>query len=297
VGAHDCRNMVRLGLHVSVADGVDRAVSRAREKGCDAFQIFSSNPRKWFTKPIPEESAKRFVSLQKQLGLAPAVDHMPYLPNLASANEEVYAKSVQSLANELARCQVLEIPYLVTHLGSHMGSGRESGLFRIAGALQTVFSETTGDTILLLENSAGSKNSMGGTFSDIAAVLDAVLVSSPDDLHRLGICLDTCHLHAAGYDLRTSSALQETLDQFDDCIGLQRLMLIHLNDCRGTIGSHLDRHEHIGLGQIGEAGFRAILSHPDLAELAMILETPVDARRDDKGNLHAARSLSADSQG
>lgn len=297
MGAHDSLNMVRLGMHVSVAGGVDRAVSRARDKGCDAFQIFSSNPRKWFTKPIPEESAKRFVSLQKQLGLAPAVDHMPYLPNLASANEEVYAKSVQSLAKELERCQVLEIPYLVTHLGSHMGAGRESGLFRIAGALRTVFSETRGDTILLLENSAGSKNSMGGTFSDIIAVLDAVLQSSPDDRHRLGICLDTCHLHAAGYDLRTSSALQETLDQFDDCIGLQRLRLIHLNDCRGAIGSHLDRHEHIGLGQIGVAGFRAILNHPDLAELAMILETPVDARRDDEGNLQAARSLSADSQG
>ncbi|MDD4652343.1 MAG: deoxyribonuclease IV [Methanothrix sp.] len=285
--------MVRLGLHVSVAGGVDRAVSRAREKGCDAFQIFSSNPRKWFTKTIPEESAKRFVSLQKQLGLSPAVDHMPYLPNLATANEEVYAKSVQALANELERCQVLGIPYLVTHLGSHMGAGRESGLSRIARALLAVFSEWKGDTILLLENSAGSKNSMGGTFSDIAAVLE----SSPDYRHRLGICLDTCHLHAAGYDLRTSSALQATMDQFDDCIGLQRLRLIHLNDCRGSIGSHLDRHEHIGLGQIGEAGFRAILGHPDLAELAMILETPVDARRDDEGNLQAARSLSDDSQG
>jgi deoxyribonuclease-4 len=285
--------MVRLGLHVSVAGGVDRAVSRAREKGCDAFQIFLSNPRKWFTKPIAEESAKRFISLQKQLGLSPAVGHMPYLPNLASANEEVYAKSVQSLAKELERCQVLGIPYLVTHLGSHMGAGRESGLLRIAGALQTVFSEIKSDTILLLENSAGSKNSMGGTFSDIAAVLE----SSPKNRHRLGVCLDTCHLHAAGYDLRTSSDLQATLDQFDHCIGLQRLRLIHLNDCRGAIGSHLDRHEHIGLGQIGESGFRAILSHSDLAELAMILETPVDARRDDKGNLQAARRLSAVSQG
>jgi deoxyribonuclease-4 len=285
--------MVRLGLHVSVAGGVDRAVYRAREKGCDAFQIFSSNPRKWFTKPISDESAKRFISLQKQLGLSPAVDHMPYLPNLASANDEVYIKSVQSLAKELGRCQVLGIPYLVTHLGSHMGAGRESGLVRIAGALQTVFSEIKSDTILLLENSAGSKNHMGSTFSDIAAILE----SSPDNRHRLGVCLDTCHLHAAGYDLRTSSALQATLDQFDDCIGLQWLKLIHLNDCRGAIGSHLDRHEHIGLGQIGEAGFRAILSHPGLAELAMILETPVDARRDDKGNLQAARSLSAYSQG
>ena len=278
-----------MGLHVSVAGGVDRAVSRAREKGCDAFQIFSSNPRKWCSNPIPSESAKRFITLQRQYGLPLAVDHMPYLPNLASANDEVYAKSVQSLAKELERCQALGIPYLVTHMGSHMGGGRENGLARIAGALQTVFSECESDTILLLENSAGTKNSMGSTFSDIAAVLESL----PANRHRLGVCLDTCHLHAAGYDLRTSSALQATLDQFEDYIGLELLMLIHLNDCRGGIGSHLDRHEHIGLGQIGEEGFRAILCHPILADLAMILETPVDARRDDGGNLEVARRLAS----
>ncbi len=216
-----------------------------------------------------------------------AVDHMPYLPNLASANDEVYAKSVQSLAKELGRCQALGIPYLVTHMGSHMGEGRERGLDRIVEALQTVFSECESDTILLLENSAGTKNSMGSTFSDIAAVLESLSANH----HRLGVCLDTCHLHAAGYDLRNPRALQSTLDQFEDRIGLERLMLLHLNDCRGGIGSHLDRHEHIGLGQIGVEGFRAILSHPILADLAMILETPVDARRDDSGNLDVARRL------
>jgi len=216
-----------------------------------------------------------------------AVDHMPYLPNLASANDEVYAKSVQSLAKELGRCQALGIPYLVTHMGSHNGGGRKRGLDKIVEALHTVFSECKSDTILLLENSAGTKNSMGSTFSDIAAVLESLSANH----HRLGVCLDTCHLHAAGYDLRTSRALQATLDQFEDAIGLEQLMLLHLNDCRGGIGSHLDRHEHIGLGQIGEEGFRAILCHPILADLAMILETPVDARRDDIGNLDVARRL------
>ena len=283
------RSMVRLGVHVSVAGGVDRAVSRAREKGCDAFQIFSSNPRKWISIPIPSESAERFLALQRQFCLFPVVDHMPYLPNLASANDVVYARSLQALAKELERCRVLGIPYLVTHLGSHLGGGRESGLARIVAALQTVFSDCDGDTVLLLENSAGTKNSMGSTFSDIAAVLQSL----PDERRRLGVCLDTCHLHAAGYDLCTSFALQATLDQFQDCIGLERLMLIHLNDCKGAIGSHLDRHEHIGLGQIGEEGFRAILCHPALADRAMILETPVDARRDDRGNLEVARRLAS----
>jgi len=281
--------MVRLGVHVSVAGGVEKAVFRAREKGCDAFQIFSSNPRGWKSNPIPAESAERFAALQRQSGLYPAVDHMPYLPNLASAKDEVYVRSVQALATELERCQTLGIPYLVTHLGSHLGAGQESGLARIVSALQTAFSKSDSDAILLLENTSGTKNSMGSTFSDISAILESL----PAERSRLGVCLDTCHLHAAGYDLRTSPALQATLDQFQDCIGLEKLMLIHLNDCRGSLGSHLDRHEHIGLGQIGEEGFRAILSHPSLTGIPMILETPVDARRDDVGNLEVARRIAS----
>lgn len=278
-----------MGVHVSVAGGVDKAVSRAREKGCDAFQIFSSNPRGWKSNAIPNESAERFLALLRQSGLSPVVDHMPYLPNLASAKEEVYAKSIEALARELERCQTLGIPYLVTHLGSHLGAGQEKGLARIVNALQTVFSKLDSDTILLLENSSGTMNSMGSTFSDIAAILESL----PAERRRLGVCLDTCHLHAAGYNLCTSSALQATLDQFQECIGLRKLMLIHLNDCRGSLGSHLDRHEHIGLGQIGEEGFRAILGHPALAGLPMILETPVDSRRDDRGNLEVARRLAS----
>ncbi|MEI8003628.1 MAG: deoxyribonuclease IV, partial [Methanothrix sp.] len=227
--------------------------------------------------------------LQRQSGISPAVDHMPYLPNLASAKEEVYAKSLQALAGELERCQTLGMPYLVTHLGSHLGAGREKGLARIVAALQTVLSENDSDTVLLIENSAGTKNSMGSTFSDIAAVLQSL----PEERHRLGVCLDTCHLYAAGYDLRTCGALQATLDQFQDCIGRERLLLIHLNDCCGHLGSHLDRHEHIGLGQIGWTGFRAILCHPALADMTMILETPVDSRRDDRGNLEVARRLAS----
>jgi deoxyribonuclease-4 len=276
-------------MHVSVVGGVDRAFSRAREKGCDAFQIFSSNPRKWCSKTISPESAKRFLALQRQFDLSLVVDHMPYLPNLASAKEVVYAKSVEALARELERCRALGIPYLVTHLGSHLGAGQERGRARIVAALQTVFSESDSETVLLLENSAGTKNSMGGTFSDIAAVLESL----PDERGRLGVCLDTCHLHAAGYDLRTPRALQATLDQFQDCIGLEWLMLLHLNDCKGAIGSHLDRHEHIGLGQIGEQGFRAILCHPALVDRTMILETPVDDRRDDRGNLDVAKRLAS----
>ena len=279
--------MVRLGVHISIAGGVDKAVDRAKAKECDLFQIFSCNPRGWRSKPLSEDEAERFIVKFKESGLNLAVDHMPYLPNLASPKEDVFAKSVETLATELMRCQMLGIPYLVTHLGSHLGAGWEQGLRRITSALETAFTSAENDVVLLLENTAGTKNSMGGSFQDIAAIIDSL------GARRLGVCLDTCHLFAAGYELRTAGGLETTLDQFEGSIGLQMLKLLHLNDCRGAFGSHLDRHEHIGLGQIGEQGFRNILCHPALKGLPMILETPVDLRRDDSGNLRIARQLAS----
>lgn len=280
--------MLRLGMHVSVAGGVDKAIERALEKGCNAFQIFTSNPRSWRSKPISAECMNRFVARLRESELSPAVAHMPYLPNLASPRADVHARSVQSLALELMRCQTLGIPYLVTHLGSHLGEGRELGLERIVSALDAAISLAKNDVVILLENSAGTKNSMGSSFSEMAFILESL-----HSKRHLGVCLDTCHLFAAGYDLRTSSAMEETLGQFQDCIDLERLLLIHLNDCRGPLGSHLDRHEHIGLGQIGESGFRAILSHPAVLRTPMILETPEDSRRNDQRNLDVARSLAS----
>jgi deoxyribonuclease-4 len=214
---------------------------------------------------------------------------MPYLPNLASARDEVYQKSVQALALELERCRILGISYLVTHLGSHLGAGRESGMERIVSALEAALEGESGRTVLLLENSSGTRNSVGSSFQEIATIIDSL----PQEKERIGVCLDTCHLHAAGYDLRSSQALESVLEQFRDCIKMEHLRLIHLNDCRGGLGAHLDRHEHIGLGQIGEEGFRAVLSHPALSGLPMILETPQDSRRDDLGNLETARHLAS----
>lgn len=279
--------MILVGVHVSIAGGLDKAVDRAKERSCNVFQIFSSNPRGWKSRPIFVEEAESFAVRFKESGLDLAVDHMPYLPNLASSKPDVYAKSVQALANELSRCQLLGIPYLVTHMGSHLGAGRDNGIERIVDALETAFHLVENEVVLLLENTAGTKNSMGGSFQDIADILDCFGTRK----ERLGVCLDTCHLFAAGYELRTQGGLDETLDKFQSSIGLERLKLLHLNDCRGNLGSHLDRHEHIGLGQIGENGFRAILSNEALCRLPMILETPVDSRRDDLGNLMAIRRL------
>ncbi|OPY48727.1 MAG: endonuclease IV [Methanosaeta sp. PtaU1.Bin060] len=279
--------MVRLGFHVSISGGVDKAVDRARAMGCDVFQIFSRNPRVWRSKPLLPEVADGFRLRFRESGLSLAVDHMPYLPNLASPKEDVYLKSIDVLAEELVRCHALSIPYLVTHLGSHLGAGLEQGSMRIAGALENAFLAADDDVMLLLENTAGTRNSMGGRFEDLAAIIDALGQKS----RRVGVCLDTCHLFASGYELRDSQGLQVTLECFESTIGLERLKLVHLNDCRGGLGSHLDRHEHIGLGQIGEKGFRALLCHPLIRELPMIMETPVDDRRDDLGNLRAARKM------
>ena len=278
-----------MGLHISISGGLHKAVDRAKDRGCDIFQIFSQSPRSWNSKSISEDEAREFVSSFKKSGLALAVDHMPYLPNLASSKEDVHEKSIDSLTSELMRCQMLRIPYLVSHLGSHLGAGWDEGYKRIVEAVDTSLSQADNGVILLLENTAGTKNSMGSSLEEIAAIIDAFDALRP----RLGICLDTCHLFAAGYELRTPEGLQATLNQFQELIGFERLMLLHINDCRGAMGSHLDRHEHIGLGQIGENGFRLILRHPSLKDLPMILETPVDSRRNDVANLQAARKLAS----
>jgi deoxyribonuclease-4 len=279
--------MVRVGVHVSIAGGIDKAIDRAAEKGCDVFQIFSRNPRGWRFKDLSAKEVESFAAKLIKSSIGPAFDHMPYLPNLASPKDDVYEQSVSTLSAELGRCGRLQIPYLVTHLGSHSGSGKEKGLKRLVNAISLAFSKTENEVILLLENTSGTKNSMGGSLKDIAAILDA------SDSDRLGVCLDTCHLFVAGYELRTSEGIRNTLKEFDELIGFERLMLIHLNDSKGDLGSALDRHEHIGMGKIGIDGFRSILCDKTIKKLPMILETPIDSRRDDRENLRITRVLAS----
>ncbi|RLG33030.1 endonuclease [Methanosarcinales archaeon] len=278
--------MVKVGFHVSIAGSIDRAVDRAVEAQCDTFQIFSRNPRGWQSKELSQTAINKFVEKLESSGLYPPVVHMPYLPNLASPDEEVYKKSVNTLIAELVRCQELTIPYLVTHLGSHRGSGIEKGYERVADAIKTAFDEVENDVIILLETTAGTKNSIGGSFEDIKAIMNQI-----DDINRIGVCFDTCHVFVAGYEIRTAEGLERTLKHFDEVIGLSKLKLLHINDSKGDLGSRLDRHEHIGLGYIGEDGFRLILHDPRLRDLPMILETPVDERCDDRCNIEKVREL------
>lgn len=276
---------MRLGLHVSISGSIGNAVDRAVEKECNTMQIFSRNPRGWDSKEL---SAKEIESFKKKLEKSdvwPVFIHTPYLLNLASPKQEVYRNSVKTLKDELARAGALGVPYVVTHLGSHLGYGKNAGLKRIVGAVNNAFSAVENNATILLENTAGTANSMGSSFEDIAHI-----VSGVEDKKRVGVCFDTCHAFAAGYDLVSRGAVENTLHKFDEAIGLEKLGLVHLNDSKGGLGSRLDRHEHIGMGKIGERGFRNILKSR-LGQLPLILETPIDERRNDVDNLKNVRKL------
>jgi len=282
--------MVLVGCHVSIAGSIDLAVGRARELGCDTFQIFSRNPRGWKAKDLDQGTADAFRTAVSASGLGPVVDHMPYLPNPASPDDEIYDKSVAALTGELRRCDLLGIPYLVTHLGHHRGAGTEAGQERVVAAINRALTDAgEDDVMLLLENTAGEKNSVGSTFADLSRIMDGI-----DAVEKIGICFDTCHAFAAGYDLRTAEGIEVAFVEVDDLIGLRHLRVVHLNDSKGDLGGGLDRHEHVGLGSIGEEGFRNILRHPGVRSLPLICETPVDERRDDVGNIAKVRELAGE---
>jgi len=277
--------MVKVGVHVSIAGSLDLAVDRAKDAGCDVFQMFSRNPRGWGYQPIASDVGEAFRAKIRTTGLIP-VDHMPYLPNLASPKPDVWEKSVSTLTAELGRCGTLGIPYLVTHLGHHLGDGIAGGRARVITAINRAIGASDNSVQLLLENTAGEKNSVGSSFEHIHGIMEKI-----EEKERIGVCFDTCHAFAAGYELRTEEGIAETLRQLDEQVGLPNIRLIHLNDTKGDRGSGLDRHEHIGLGFIGEDGFRRILHTRAFAVLPLVCETPVDDRRDDRGNIQAVRDL------
>lgn len=281
--------MVRVGVHVSIGGSIAEAFDRASERNCDSFQIFTRNPRQWKFRAISEEEASVFIEKSGRTGINPVVAHMPYLPNLASPHRIIYRKSVNSLASELDRCGRLRIPYLVTHLGSHMGKGHDQGLRNILRAMDAALSEVDNRVTLLLENEAGSRNSMGSSLEQIQMMMDGL----EDHRDRIGICFDTCHAFAAGYDLRNGDSVEATIDKLDRIIGIQKVRVIHANDSKGDLNSKVDRHEHIGLGKIGEKGFKALVHHEKLRDLPFIMETPVDETRDDYANIKKLRELAA----
>jgi deoxyribonuclease-4 len=279
---------IKCGVHVSIAKSIDLAVDRARERNCDTFQIFTRNPRGWKAKKLVPEEAVQFRNKLRESAMMPAVAHMPYLPNLSCPKKGLYRKSLKALILELERCKVLGIPYLVTHLGSHLGKGRAIGLERLVDAIDAAFDVTEAKTMLLLENTAGTTNSMGSSFEEIQEIIGRV-----KDKTRIAVCFDTCHAFGAGYDLRDAESVEKTMDELKRTVGLESLKVVHANDSQGELASKRDRHEHIGMGHIGEQGFRAILHNDVFRKLPLILETPIDKRGTDITDLRKLRELSA----
>jgi deoxyribonuclease-4 len=275
-----------VGFHISSAGSLDLAFDRALEVGATTFQMFTRNPNQWKFKPIPEETASAFREKRRSSGFARIVDHMPYLPNLASPEKSTMKISRYTLDEEVKRCDALGIDYLVVHLGSHLGKGAAVGVANIAGACDQAIAGSGGETMILLENMAGQKNSVGARFEEIRGILDRVGVGE-----RVGVCLDTCHLYAAGFDLGSDEAVRNTLSLFDDVVGFDRLKVVHLNDSKGALGSRLDRHENIGKGKIGRKGIRAFLHYPGVRERPLIMETPYRDLGAMKASIKLVRTL------
>lgn len=281
---------MKLGVHVSISGSIDKAVDNATRLECTAFQIFTRNPRGWASKDLGGEDVENFkkkVSASK-IDQYAICAHMPYLPNLSSPKKDLYKKSVNTLMNEVKRCGILGVPYLVIHLGSHLGAGTDAGIKNLVNACNTAAKRVKNDVTILLENTAGTKNSVGSRFEELGEILDKL-----EPRKRFGVCLDTCHAFAAGYDLRGKDVVDDVIAAFDKYVGMKELHIVHLNDSKGDIDCNSDRHEHIGMGYIGEKGFRAVLTNKEIRKRVLILETPIDKRRDDVGNLKKVRELSS----
>ena len=277
---------MKLGVHVSIAGSIDLSIDRARSLDLNTFQIFTRNPRGWKFSDLKESNIVNFKNKILSENISTVVCHMPYLPNLSSPKEDVYNMSINTLSSELERCNTLGIEYVVTHIGSHLGTGLEKGLDRVVKACNAALSNSSNNTMIVLENTAGTKNNVGSKFDELKYIFDNV-----NDKSRIGFCFDTCHAFAAGYDLSTSKSVIDTLNKFDQIIGLKYLKVVHLNDSKGELGNGLDRHQHIGRGFIGESGFRELLKNSTIKQLPLILETPIDETFDDEYNINKIYSL------
>jgi deoxyribonuclease IV len=283
---------MKLGAHMSVAGGHYNALTRGKDIGCTAVQLFSKNANQWAAKPISPEDAERFKTTREQCAYEQGdlLVHDSYLINLATPDDTLWEKSIDAFAHELDRCDTLGVPWLITHAGAHMGSGEEAGLERIATAIERVLSERPDQGVtVLLETTAGQGTCLCYCFEHIARVVELV---SDRNRPRVGVCWDTCHLLAAGIDFTDEDRYERMVDSFDRIVGLDRLKAIHLNDSKKGLGSRVDRHEHIGKGALGLEPFRFIMNDPRLANLPKVLETPKEPEpQADLENLATLRSL------
>ena len=278
----------RLGAHMSIAGGVQQALLRGKQAGCEAIQIFSKNSNQWKAAALSAEEIHHFRATGRELGIDPAMVHASYLINLASPEAEPWRKSVDAFTVEMERAEALGFSSLVVHPGSHLGSGERIGLAKVTRALNAILARTAGFRVkVLLELTAGQGSCVGHRFEQMGRMLEGVRQSE-----RAGLCFDTCHVFAAGYDLRSVEGYDETMAALDKAVGLERVRAFHLNDSKKGLGCRVDRHEHIGKGEIGLRAFECLVNDPRFFGLPMVLETPKGLDlKEDRVNLAALRRL------
>jgi len=281
---------VKIGCHISIAGGVDNSVARAGKLGCNTMQVFSKNASTWREKILKKDEVESFKELLKNSNINPVFIHASYLINLASPSDDLYFKSINAFLEEMKRADLLLTePYLITHPGAHTGAGEEYGIQRIIRALNIILDKSADlglTTMILLEDTAGSGTHLGYTFYQLKRMMEGA-----KDRKRIGICFDTCHAFAAGYDLSHQEGIEQTLGEIDKYLGLEQLKAIHLNDSKFPLGSRKDRHMHIGKGYIGLEAFKMLVNHQYLKDLPFILETPKYDEKDDLNNINLVKTL------
>jgi len=278
--------MRRIGVHISIAGGIHKSLERAKKLGCNTLQIFSHNPRGWAAKEISQDEINRFIELTKKYRMSPVVIHTSYLINLASAETTLRKKSVKMVCYELDIADRIAAAYVVLHTGSASGDDPKSARKRVIESLKEISRERKWKAGLLLENTAGQRGDITSKINEIAEIFERV----PAGLIS-GICLDTCHAFSAGYEIRNEKGINALSNEIRRFFDKDVIRLLHLNDSKGSLGSGLDRHAHIGKGEIGTKGFRKFLSHPRFKKIPIILETPKKSEADDLDNLRRVRRL------
>ena len=280
--------MILLGAHMSIAGGVNKAIERGAALSCTAIQLFTKNANQWKGKPFAKEKIERFAELRKKSNIFRILVHNAYLINLASYNNSLRTKSINALIDEIGRCKALSIPCIIIHPGAHLGAGEDEGIKNIINGLNIALTKTNGWPVdIALETTAGQGTNIGYRFEHLSRIIDGI-----KDNERVKVCLDTCHIFTAGYDISFAEGYVNVMKEFDRIIGFDRLVCFHVNDCKKGLGSRIDRHEHVGKGTLGALLFRLIMNDRRFENIPKIIETPKgNDMKNDRRNLNVLRKM------